>query len=351
MKKTIRKKRKKFAWTSFYLFCLLFFAGSVLLGGWTLFVMQKNSMVSSDNTFAYDSNIFCPSPANGKDGLQLKACYPRPKPSSLPDIPMVVSMPTPIQSIPLNPNPQSPETCGISTGLLNGAILKKGTTANGTCCVEDGPSNNSSECCPGVMSNAVTAQALGYPVWCDAKPVIYLYPKKRTTVSVAIIVPGTIPVSDPLYPVGGWKGIDAFPDGTFIYKNHSYKELFYEAAIKPVAPPTTGTIVSLAQLQPTLQRMTNQLGLTASEQQEFLAYWLAKLKNLKSNYLLISVFSPEQKEIIDHVDITPKPDTFIAFIMYFKPVNKPFALPDLVIPTPPQRNGFTAVEWGGIVDR
>jgi hypothetical protein len=104
------------------------------------------------------------------------------------------------------------------------------------------------------------------------------------------------------------------------------------------------------QVAQTLKNMTTQLGLKNTEQQEFLTYWMERLTDLHSKYILISVFSPEEKEIIDHVDIAPKPDTFIGFIFYYKAVSQPYTLPPISLPTPPARNGFTAVEWGGIID-
>lgn len=250
------------------------------------------------------------------------------------------------------PSGSTPE-CGIAN-----PILQLGKDSSGNCCVEDGAANSAGECCPGVQdfpnsfANPFSKTGERYAHWCDAKPVIYLYPKVKTTVSVKLKVPGTIPVSDPLYPVDGWKNIEAYPDGTFNYLGKTYHELFYEAGIDPIDPPDNGTIASADTLNNTLLQITTKLGLIPSEQQEFLNYWLPKLTELNSPYVLVSVFTPQQKEVIDHVDITPKPDTFIQFIMYYKALQSPLNIHPLQLPdTPPQRNGFTAVEWGGIIDR
>ena len=240
---------------------------------------------------------------------------------------------------------------------------QSGTNPQGTCCVNDGPANKPGDCCPGIplgTGNGEYCESVNgvrkcvtekdYPYWCDAKPVIYLYPERRTKVDVELTVPGTIPVSNPQYPIGGWRDIEAQPDGTLTYKGNTYHELYYEAAIQPVRPPEKGIIIPARQLTSKLTELTTQLGLNKKEQEEFLTYWVGRLEEQKSPYMLISVFTPEQKRIIDQVAINPKPDTFIQFIMYYKPLKEPVSKEPLTLPSPPQRKGFTAVEWGGVVD-
>ena len=100
-----------------------------------------------------------------------------------------------------------------------------------------------------------------------------------------------------------------------------------------------------------MQEITTRLGLKPNEQAEFLSYWLTRLNSLKTPLVQISIFSQASKDLIDQVNITPKPDTFIQFIMYFKGLDKPVSLAELTLPNSiPDRVGFTAVEWGGIID-
>jgi hypothetical protein len=190
--------------------------------------------------------------------------------------------------------------------------------------------------------------------YCEAKPVIYLYPTKPTLVDVTMTMEeGHVLTSDPLYDEGfhGWQGVTAYPDGTLSYHQKSYKELFYESAIKDVKAPNNGIIISTNQLKPELVRITTALGLTATEQAEFLSYWLPALNDLHKPYILFSLISDSEKQRIDKVDISPKPDTFIYISAYFKALNQPINIEPLVLPqTPPKRVGFTAVEWGGTIE-
>ncbi len=188
-------------------------------------------------------------------------------------------------------------------------------------------------------------------VYCEYKPVIYLYPIQDMLVNVSVQVAGVIVESIPRYPEGGWKNILAHPDGTLEYQNKMYRELFYEDSFTNMHAPGSGVIIPVSDLKSKLTLFTTRLGLRLSEQEEFLGFWLPRLRALRAPYILFSVFSPSQKEAMDKVAILPKPDTTIEFLAYFKPLQTPFApVAPLILPNSPERKGFTAVIWGGTVD-
>lgn len=186
---------------------------------------------------------------------------------------------------------------------------------------------------------------------CMGKPVVYLYPTKPTLVSVTVETPGSIIASDPLYPENGWKDVLAHPDGTLLYKDKKYSELFYETSVnKRIAMPEQGIVIPSEELEQTLRSSIARLGLIQKEQDEFLEYWVPVLQNLHSPYILFSILPPDVKDSVDRLIISPKPDTRIEFIAYFKPLKQPITIRPLDLPkTPPQRIGFTEVEWGGTI--
>lgn len=186
---------------------------------------------------------------------------------------------------------------------------------------------------------------------CIAKPVIYLYPTEPTSVSVVVKAPGNVVKSEPLYPVGGWKNVTAYPDGTLWYNDQKYNELFYETAIsKKIIMPNNGIIIPVDQLEKTLYDATRRLGLIQNEQKEFVEYWVPVLENLNSPYIFFSVLAPDVKDAVDHLDISPLPDTRIEIIAYFKPLQTPIYTRPLILPAVPRnRSGFTEVEWGGTI--
>lgn len=188
--------------------------------------------------------------------------------------------------------------------------------------------------------------------WCIDKPVIYLYPQYPTLVDVKLRIPGHVTVSIPTYPENtGWQDVLAYPDGTLVYQNKSYTDLYYETSVTHKAIPHYGIFIPKSQLSLQLPSLLSRYGLNEKESKEFMDYWMPRLQEVPNNYIFFSVFNKQQKDEIDHVTIQPKPDVFIEVLVYFKGVDFPFATGSLTIPSsPPQRYGFTAVEWGGILD-
>jgi len=219
----------------------------------------------------------------------------------------------------------------------------------------------------GIVSNLVPAHLCVFPQFhpkfsqrysdgrcthmCLGKPVIYLYPTQDTIVDVSIDVPGKIIASDPLYPTDGWKQVLAHPSGKLEYQDKSYRELFFESEVDHVNQPTNGIVIPVGNLTNELDKQITKLGLIGDEKTEFIDFWVPKLQALHTPYILFSVLDRVEKERVDHINITPKPNTFISFITYFKPLTIPYTgLPTLTLPKTPQRIGFTAVEWGGTID-
>lgn len=185
---------------------------------------------------------------------------------------------------------------------------------------------------------------------CMGKPVIYLYPEKNTLVDVSITTTGQIVVSDPIYPTGGWKDVLAEPGGKLTYNGKNYTELFYEAQVKDFEKPKKGLGLTTDDLKNELDIVITKLGLIGSEKTEFLDWWVPRLQATNSKYIFFSIIEKKEKEKIDHVSYSPEPATRIEFIAYFKPLSKPYEGDTLILPPTPQRIGFTAVEWGGILD-
>ena len=305
----------------------------------------------------------------GQKNLQLQelqfATAPTPTPVIIPPtaIPVVYN-PPPVAAPPPVVAPPSTSTCPeLDKNLIAGpdcTCNEGNVTCQGGVATKvyepagflNHPNNSVTETGSGIPPNvAKTCAGRKDGLYCEYKPVIYLYPTQNTVVNVRLHVAGTIVKSIPTYPENGWKNIFAEPNGTFTYKNETYHELFYEDSFNAMHAPQTGIVIPTADLSSQLALLTTRLGLLPSEQKEFLDFWLPKLSALKTSYILFSVFDRSQKEAMDKVDISPKPDTTIEFLAYFKPLQTPIIpLKPLVLPNPPARRGFTAVIWGGTID-
>lgn len=187
--------------------------------------------------------------------------------------------------------------------------------------------------------------------YCIGKPVIYLYPEKPTTVNVNVETAGNVFTSDPqIESKNTWTNVLAHPDGTLIYRNKTYNELFYESTTKVLRRPEKGIVMTKQNLEPQLRTFINRLGLTKpSEQQEFLDWWIPRLEKISTGKIFVSILTKDEKDRVDHVSISPRPDTFIEFIAYFAPLAEGETVQPLALPPTPIRKGFTAVEWGGVI--
>jgi len=356
-----RLKKKKYIIPFFIIVAALFLSGIFLQ-----FSFQKSSGEPPPSRYI----MVYPKPDGGKKTLQLQTFTL----ITLPPAPSSVPSPS------ILPSPSSSQPSPQLTGLPSNMCPVDGLRPTGsTCkCIDNNaiacPASNGqfSRCSPpagmpvelpilsgkwyciqvlgfGLTEPAPTAPP-GCTTACVYKPVVYLYPQKPTSVSVLVRVPGKVIVSDPLYPEGGWKNVLAFPDGTLDYQEKTYKELFYETSLtKHVAMPETGIVIPINELEKQLRFLTGKLGLITHEQQEFLDFWIPVVKHMQTPYVFFSIVSPEVKESIDHLDISPLPQTRIEFIAYFKPLQKPINIKPLVFPALQQRVGFTEVEWGGMI--
>lgn len=177
------------------------------------------------------------------------------------------------------------------------------------------------------------------------KPVIYLYPPKDTQVKVQ--VGAQITKSEPTYPQGGWL-VTAKPNGELTYQNQSYPYLFWEGLGNGLYPDyrDRGTLVSQKDLVSTLYNQLSQLGLNQKESTDFMEFWQPKLPS--SPYVRLTWLNTKDMDTLAPLAVTPKPDTSIRIFLEFEGLDKPIKLIPQTL-SAPKRNGFTLVEWGGLL--
>ena len=185
------------------------------------------------------------------------------------------------------------------------------------------------------------------------KPVIYLYPEEKTTLSIKLHPHGFIAESDPLYiEPNGWRNLTVYPNGQiFTESGGKYDYLFYETNLFDYSTPKKGFVIKKENLSSFFDKALPKLGLNESEKKDFKEYWLEKLDENGNRYFFITFLPLEEIERIDRVEYSQLPDTEIRIIAYFHPLNSPKTVEPLALPShPPERHGFTIVEWGGILD-
>ncbi len=177
------------------------------------------------------------------------------------------------------------------------------------------------------------------------KPVVYLYPTKPTVVSVK--VGADVTVSEPSYNKG-WKVL-AQPNGQLLNTDgKTYDSLFWEGLGHGEYPLITqGTVVAKDQVEATITDQLKQLGLNEKESQDFKDFWMSKMP--KDPYVRLTWFTTNQMDTLAPLYISPKPDTVIRVFLDFKGMQDNVASIPAQRLTALPRQGFTVIEWGGLL--
>ncbi len=174
------------------------------------------------------------------------------------------------------------------------------------------------------------------------KPVIYLYPEQTTDVKVTLQTDGGLTCTYPKYD-NGWY-VTATPDGTLTDKDgKEYNYLYWEGDTYADFDFSQGFCVKGEDTAAFLEDALKKLGLTRREANEFIVYWLPLME--KNRYNIIS-FQSEVYTDAARLDISPAPDTLIRVFMAWKSTDEYEEIKKQQL-TAPERQGFTAVEWGG----
>ncbi len=175
------------------------------------------------------------------------------------------------------------------------------------------------------------------------KPILYLYPKKTTDVTVTFEHPEYLETTYPKY-IDKWE-VKAKSNGDLIDKNNKkYYALYWDEKKVHTTDFSTGYYVTKENAIHFLESKLTYIGLNYKERNEFIMYWLPVLeKNEKS---LVYFELTEERESYNKINIDPKPDSLLRLVIHIKKVDKKVTIPKQKL-VKFERRGFTAVEWGG----
>ena len=174
------------------------------------------------------------------------------------------------------------------------------------------------------------------------KPVIYLYPTKKTNVFVNLNFDGTFTYTYPKIN-DGWK-VSAEPDGTLTDKSgRTYGYLFWEGDTKVPMEFNEGFCVAGKDTEAFLLDKLAYLGLNDKEINDFMVFWLPRMQD--NPYNVIS-FQTDNYLKAAELEVSPRPDTMIRVFMAWKKADNFVHLKEQKL-AKIQRKGFALVEWGG----
>lgn len=176
------------------------------------------------------------------------------------------------------------------------------------------------------------------------KPLLYLYPREDTVLTVSLGFPERLTCTYPAYDAG-WQVL-ARPDGslTDLRTGRQLYALYWEGRCPIPAAPAEGFVVRGADTAAFLEEKLALLGLTEREAEEFIVYWLPRMQD--NPYNLIRFATPAEIDAAMPLSFSTEPDSLIRVWMEYRPLAQPVEIPEQTL-TSPARTGFTAVEWGG----
>lgn len=180
------------------------------------------------------------------------------------------------------------------------------------------------------------------------KPVIYLYPKTTTQVSVNVAPTNGISVSEP--EIGrGWKVIANSAGEIFNLADAKiYPYLFWEGFASNFRTPSEGFVVAKADVKKLFEEKLAILGLNAKEVADFEEYWLPRLS--EKPYYFITFVPQAEFDKYAPLTVSPKPDSVIRVFFDYKGLDKKINVVEQKL-IRAVRSGFAVVEWGGRIYR
>jgi hypothetical protein len=177
------------------------------------------------------------------------------------------------------------------------------------------------------------------------KPVIYLYPTTASRVSVKVSPVGGMTFSEPAYNAG-WT-VTAQPDGRLTdASGTTWPYLFWEGRGGLYEQPKKGWVVARADVEKLLDEKLAALGLVHHEIADFKEFWLPRMQD--APYYFVTFLGNQTMDALAPLSVQPAPDTIIRVLMDFSPLSAQTTVEPFTIRTP-VRNGFTVVEWGGVL--
>ncbi len=179
------------------------------------------------------------------------------------------------------------------------------------------------------------------------KPVIYLYPTKTTDINVQLSPVGGFTKTEPAYGEG-WN-VTASPDGSLVNKadGETYPYLFWEGRGGFYAEPKYFDVIAKADVDQYLTMTLAKYGLNAQEMADFKEFWLPRMQS--ADYYKIGWHGTSVMNALAPLHLSLAPQTLIRILMDYTELSSPVVGKPLPSIATPERQGFTVVEWGGVL--
>ena len=207
------------------------------------------------------------------------------------------------------------------------------------------------------------------------KPAIYLYPTITTKVNVKLDKSIKYQTTIPVYKKKGWN-VEAEPTGSLrdlqpnytkcsnlpkkqfgleyaqdACKYNKYPFIFWDGAPKDKVPAkSTGFIVAKEDIATFLASKADEMQFSSDEKNDFVKYWAKEMRDANWSYYRVYFLQNEDVDMYIPIYVDPKPQSWnrIQIVISKGKKNEKITAQSLV---PIKRDGFTLVEWGGMINK
>ena len=179
------------------------------------------------------------------------------------------------------------------------------------------------------------------------KPVIYLYPTTTTSIDVSLAPKGGFTYTEPVYK-NGWR-VTASPDGTLVNRDDgkTYPYLFWEGRGAAYTSPQDFWVVKKNDVHRFLNETLAKIGLNKKETADFQEFWEPKMQS--APYYKIGFHGTNVMNEIAPMTLSKTPDSVLRILMDYTELQTPITQHPPKLSSTFIRNGFTVVEWGGVL--
>ncbi len=179
------------------------------------------------------------------------------------------------------------------------------------------------------------------------KPVIYLYPEREMDIDVYVSPEGGFSYTDPVYD-DGWR-VTAHENGRLTNRDDGkvYPYLFWEGRGGMYAEPENYWVVAQEDVHGFLIGTLEEMGLNGREIFDFLEFWEPRMQD--AAYYKIGFHGNAVMDRLAPLEMSVESDSELRILMDYTELDAPIkAQPPKWIPSF-ERDGFTVVEWGGVL--
>lgn len=182
------------------------------------------------------------------------------------------------------------------------------------------------------------------------KPVMYLYSDVEIAAEISLKPKGNFTFTYPAYD-DGWN-VNVSANGLTV-NDVKYPYLFWEGEIQDLEfnsknGETSGYFINTDSTIQFLESTLTALGLNRTEITDFITFWGPRIK--VHNFATIQFLVDEEyHNQVASLNVTPKPDSQLRVYLLFQGTDNPTLTRKFTVPELPkfERQGFTAIEWGG----